>query len=358
MAKVIVGLSGGVDSALTSRILLDKGFEVVGVFLENFPNQEKEQAQKVADSLGIEFRALDTEEFFSKNVKQKFFDDIAAGKTPNPCVECNRVLKFGHFYDIVSAEMDADFLATGHYARVEKDEKTGKYQLKMPRDDNNDQTYFLHQLSQEQLSHIIFPLGDLVKDEVRELAKKVGLPNHAKKSSSDICFLKNADYKDFMREHFPDKPGKIVDFETRKVLGDHKGVHLFTVGQRKNLGIGGVKGFAEKPFFVVGTDSHSGEVFISQNEDLLYKNKFKIQKLYFEVGGISFDELYAKSQKEGGFPLQAKIRFRGKIIACRFGEVGKDNVEVEFEDPILAPAVGQFCVFYDGDVCLGGGEIC
>ncbi len=243
MSKVIVGLSGGVDSALTARALLDQGFEVVGVFLENFPNKEKEQAKKVADKLGIKFHVFSTEEFFTNRVKQKFLDDIAKGKTPNPCVECNRILKFGHFYELAKEKLDADFVATGHYARVEKDAETGLFQLKKPRDLQNDQTYFLHQLSQDQLSHVIFPLGDLTKDEVRGKAKGAGLPNYDKKSSSDICFLKNADYKDFIKENFSDEVGDIVDFKTRKVLGRHNGVHFFTVGQRKNLGIGGVKGF-------------------------------------------------------------------------------------------------------------------
>ena len=346
--KVVVGLSGGVDSTVTAKILKDKGFEVVGVFFENFDNAEGvKSAQKAAESLEIEFKTVDVKDFFEKNVRQKFYQDILDGKTPNPCVDCNKVFKFGYFLDIAKEKLEADFFATGHYVKIYKNKQTDQFELKIPKDLANDQTYFLHKLSQDQLKNILFPLADLTKDEVRELAKKAGFPNFDKKSSSDICFLKDENYADFVRKNFTKKTGKIIDFESGKVLGNHDGSIFFTIGQRKNLGIGGIKGFPEKPFFVVKKDHKENIVYVSQNEELLSVSEIVINNLSFVSGEIP----------EVNENLEAKIRFRTKNRRCKIIKNSEKKLVVQFEEPVFAPAAGQFCVFYNKDVCLGGGEI-
>jgi len=345
--RVVVGFSGGVDSTITAKTLIDRGFEVIAVFLENFDDpSDLPVARRVAEqSLEIQFFALESKKFFKKNVIDDFHERILSGKTPNPCVFCNKILKFGRFLDVARKKFDADFLATGHYAKLQKNE-SGKFELRMPADLQNDQTYFLHQLDQNQFSKILFPLADFKKNEVRVLARECGLPNFNKKSSSDICFLKNEDYNRFVHRNFPKKHGKIIHFETGRVLGEHPGAHFFTIGQRKNLGIGGVRGLPESPFFVVERNPETREVKVSQNPELLRKKIIEIENLNW-ISGES-----PQSKK-----LTAKIRFRGILEPCKIIEFGGASAKVEFEKPIFAPAVGQFCVFYDKNICLGGGEI-
>jgi len=344
--KVAIAFSGGVDSAVAAHLLREKGFEPIAVFFDNLGNKEKVAiAREVAKKLQIEFFCFDEQKNFEEKVFKTFLEEIKNGKTPNPCVFCNRVFKFGEFMNRVFEELSVEFFATGHYAKIEK-QKNGKLSLKIPRDRVNDQTYFLHQLSQDQLEKTIFPLEDLTKDEVRRIAKKLDLPNATTKSSSDICFLQHRKFEKFLKQNFPEKPGDIVCFDSGKILGGHKGLVFYTIGQRKNLKIGGVKGYPEKPFFVVSKNFDRNELLVSQNEQNLYSKIVKIKHFH----SLSKNSWSLKN-------LKAKIRFRGESEKCEIKKYGKNEILVHFKKPILAPTTGQFCVFYDGNTCLGGGEI-
>ncbi len=344
--KVAVAFSGGVDSAVAAHLLRERGFEPIAVFHDHLGDEEKiEIARGVAEKLKIKFLCFDERKNFEEKVYKTFLNEIKNGKTPNPCVFCNRVFKFGEFMNRALEELSVKHFATGHYAQIEK-RKNGKLSLKIPRDRINDQTYFLHQLNQSQLEKTIFPLEDLTKDEVREIAKSLDLPNAKTKSSSDICFLKHEKFESFLENNFPKKPGNIVCFDSGKVLGEHKGLLFYTIGQRKNLKIGGIKDYPEKPFFVVSKNFNKNSLMVSQNEQNLYSKVIRISALHSFVK----DFLNLKN-------LKAKIRFRGEFENCKIEKCDENEILVHFSNPILAPAAGQFCVFYDGKTCLGGGKI-
>jgi len=345
--RVIVGLSGGVDSSITAHLLLEQGYEVVGLFFESFEkNPERKWAEEAAKHLGIKLEFFSFSDFFRNQVFNHFLKELATGKTPIPCVHCNKVFKFGHLLEFATQKLKADFIATGHYAKNEWNEKTKKFELKIPKDKENDQTYFLHQLNQEQFSKILFPLADLTKEEVRKIAKKIKLKNHKKKSSTDVCFIKGDKFENFLEERFEKKSGNFIEADTGKVVGEHNGVIFYTFGQRKNLGIGGVKGFEEAPWFVVDKNHQTNEVIVSQDETKLLKPKLTSQNINWIAG----------NPPSKNFSCTAKIRYRSTLVPCEL-ELTNNKAKVKFQKPLRAITPGQSVVFYYGDTCLGGGEI-
>lgn len=358
--RVAVAMSGGVDSSLSAALLKDAGYEVVGVTLRLWPYQEPEgeierfntccspraveDARQVACQLGIPFYLLNYQVEFEKKVIDYFLGEYLLGKTPNPCIPCNSLLKFGSLLQRARG-WGLDFVATGHYARVEYNPEASRYLLKRAVDPLKDQTYFLYNLSQDQLCHILMPLGSLEKQEVRRRAAGLGLRVATKPDSQEICFIPEKDYKPFLRGRLGDqlRPGLIRDLEGR-VLGEHPGVAFFTVGQRRGLKISG-----KRPLYVVRIDSLSNEVIVGEEGDLLAKGLWAT-----EVSFIPFDRLCDEKR------ALVKIRYNHRPTPARLVPRGEGVVEVRFDQPQRAIAPGQAAVFYDGgreEIVMGGGTI-
>jgi len=356
--RVVVGLSGGVDSSVSAKLLVDQGYEVIGIFMKNWDDKDDPHcpaavdaadARAVAEQLGIQF--------YSFNFAQEYWDDVFSdflqahreGLTPNPDIWCNQFIKFKVFLE-KAEELGADFLATGHYAKNYFNEKTGLQELQMPVDKHKDQTYFLYTLGQKQLKKVLFPLEDLEKSEVRQIAQESGFVNADKKDSTGICFVGERNYSQFLQQYLEKEPGDIVELETGKVLGQHIGLSFYTYGQRRELHIGGVKGAKEAPWFVVNKNFDQNKLEVSQDEDQLLTTQLQAHKLTWVSGS-------APEKKN----LQARIRYRSEAVSCEIGngEWGMENGElsVQFKQPVRAVTPGQSIVFYDGKVCLGGGII-
>ena len=347
--KVAVAMSGGVDSSLTAALLLDRGFEVVGVTMRLEDNEtdsksccsqnELKDALAVANYLGIFHHVVDFRAIFESEIENYFVEEYLRGRTPNPCVKCNKKIKFGKLFDFAK-EIGADFLATGHYARTVFED--GRFKLKKAVDTYKDQSYVLYNLTPEKLSQIIFPLGELSKVETRKLAEEMHLPVAKKPDSQEICFVPNDDYKTFLKSHAQNSDalmsGEIVD-TSGKVLGVHSGVANYTIGQRKGLGIA-----APYPLYVVKLDVENHKVIVGRNEEL-FSSSLTAENVHW---------IY----KPKIFPakLQAKIRYGTKIFDCVVEEE-KNFVRVKFSEPVRAITAGQSVVFYDGDELLGGGVI-
>ena len=347
--KVAVAMSGGVDSSLTAALLLDKGFEVVGVTMRLEDNEtdsksccsqnELKDALAVANYLGIFHHVVDFRAIFESEIENYFVAEYLRGHTPNPCVKCNKKIKFGKLFDFAKS-IGADFLATGHYARTVFED--GRFKLKKAVDTYKDQSYVLYNLTPEKLSQIIFPLGELSKTETRKLAEEMHLPVAKKPDSQEICFVPNDDYKTFLKSHAQNSDalmsGEIVD-TSGKVLGVHSGVANYTIGQRKGLGIA-----APYPLYVVKLDVENHKVIVSRNEEL-FSSSLTAENVHW---------IY----KPKIFPakLQAKVRYGTKIFDCVVEEE-KNFVRVNFSEPVRAITAGQSVVFYDGDELLGGGVI-
>jgi len=348
--KVAVAMSGGVDSSLVAALLLDKGFEVEGVTMRLEDNEtdsksccsqnELKDALTVANYLGIFHHVVDFRAIFETEIENYFVEEYLRGRTPNPCVKCNKKIKFGKLFDFAK-EIGADFLATGHYARIVFEDD--RFKLKKAIDIKKDQSYVLYNLTPEKLSQIIFPLGEFTKTETRRLAEKFNLPVAKKPDSQEICFVPNDDYKTFLQSRAKNStalmPGEIVD-ASGKVLGSHNGVANYTIGQRKGLGIA-----AEFPLYVQKLDIENKKVIVGKNEEL-FSNSLTAENVHW---------IY----KPKNFPakLQAKIRYGQKIFNC---EVAEENNfwRVNFFEPVRAITAGQSVVFYDGDELIGGGIIC
>jgi len=349
--RIVVGLSGGVDSAVAAKLLVNQGHEVIGVFMRNWEEGGPEctaiedalEAEKVAKNLGIEFHMVNFAKEYWDHVFEYFLKENKAGRTPNPDILCNKFVKFDAFLK-EAKKMKAEKIAMGHYADVS--EEGGIFRLEIPADKEKDQTYFLHALNQEQLSHALFPLAELQKSEVRDIAREAGFLNAEKKDSTGICFIGERNYSEFLQKYVKKDPGKIRDHGTQKVIGDHIGLSFYTIGQRKELGIGGVKGFDEAPWFVVRKDGASNELIVSQNETLLDSTELESQNFNWIVGA-------PPSEK---FEALGKIRYRDNGEMCDVIVEGK-RVKVTFRKPVRAITAGQSIVLYDNDVCLGGGEI-
>lgn len=349
--SVLIGMSGGVDSSVAALLLKESGYNPLGVTLKLHSISSGEiqklcgsmvdavDAAKVCENLGFKHFTFDFEEKFKSFVMERFVRDYRLGKTPNPCIECNRYIKFKEMENKL-AELSADFIATGHYAKIEK--VGDRYFLTKPKDKAKDQTYVLYMLSQQTLSHTLFPLGDLSKEEVRKIAEQNGFSNANKPDSQDICFVPDGDYAKFITgyDHLPLSIGNFVD-GSGKVLGTHKGTEKYTIGQRKGLGMG-----FGKPMFVVKKDIENKSVILG-DEELLFTKRIIVNSATFSA----FDTLTAPIKCSG------KIRYRQREEQCTIHPLDENTVLAEFENPQRAPAPGQAAVFYDGDTLLGGGTI-
>ena len=344
--KVMLGMSGGVDSAMSAHVLKSRGYDVTAVNCcfyknENDDGKAVEDARAVSEKLGIDFTVKDMTAPFRDKVIEGFIDTYIKGGTPNPCIVCNRLLKFGAMLDEALRE-GFDYIATGHYARIERDETTGRYLLKKGLDPYKDQSYVLYCLTQHQLSHTLFPLGEMTKNEVREKAEELGLVNAKKGDSQDICFIPDGDYAAFIegytKRSFPN--GDFVTVDGR-VLGTHKGIIRYTVGQRKGLGLA-----LPAPMYVKEKDTVNNKVILSDNESLFSR------ELYADnINLITCDRL------EEPIRVKAKIRYAHKEQWATVTQEGEDRLRIVFDEPQRAAAKGQSVVLYDEDTVVGGGII-
>lgn len=338
--KIAVGFSGGVDSSVAVALLQKSGHDVIAVQFDQFGTGLLDSTKSAAEKLGIQLEVLNLKQEFDAQVQAPFIEKLKKGKTPNPCILCNPTFKFGVFLDLVQKKFGVEKIATGHFCRS----VDGK--LMIPKDTEQDQTYFLSALSKAQLEKTVFPLGEWTKEEVRRFANEIGLSNATKKSSTDVCFLKGGKFENFVAKHVPQKSGKIVERKTGLVVSRHNGLAQYTAGQRKNLGIGGIKDRPELPWFVVEKNFEKNELIVSQNPADLNCSKLKSE---------NFNWISGKSPAKK-FYCEAKIRFRGKSVPCCV-KADRANISVEFKEPIQAAVAGQQVVLYDGGLCLGGGEI-
>ncbi len=357
MAKVILGLSGGVDSSVSAYLLKTQGHEVIGVFMRNWdtivnndilgnPNlninicpqeQDYQDALQVANSLGIKLLRVDFVDQYYQLVFQNLIDEYKAGRTPNPDILCNKFIKFGAFIDYIEKNIpDYDFIAMGHYAKV----SGGK--LYKPVDKHKDQTYFLAQLSYKQLSKVIFPLANLTKQEVRKIALEQNLLTAQKKDSMGICFIGKRNFTEFLKNYIPAEPGNIVDLETKQIIGSHQGLMYYTIGQRHGLNLGGMK----KPYYVAGHDIKQKIIYVSNDQKSIYLQSN--EAIISDINWIVKD--YEPKN------LRVKFRYKSDSIKATMKWEG-NNIKIIYPDGFSAVTPGQQCVFYDNNLCLGGGII-
>ena len=351
--RVIVGLSGGVDSAVAALLLQRQGYAVEGLFMKNWEEDDREEyctaaedlrdAQAIADRLGITLHTVNFSTEYWDRVFETFLHEYRAGRTPNPDVLCNREIKFRAFLDHALG-LGADYIATGHYARILRQTPV---QLLKGLDANKDQSYFLYLLDQQQLRHALFPVGELEKSEVRAIAHEAGFANHAKKDSTGICFIGERRFRDFLARYLPAQPGEIQSLDGAS-LGQHQGLMYYTLGQRQGLGIGGVHGRIEQPWYVVGKDLQRNVLVVAQGHDhpALFRSKLRTTGTHW-IGG-----------QPPPLPLRctAKIRYRQADQPCVL-EARGDQLQVRFDQAQRAVTPGQSVVFYRGEQCLGGGVI-
>ncbi|MBP2642300.1 MAG: tRNA-specific 2-thiouridylase mnmA [Firmicutes bacterium] len=352
--RVVVAMSGGVDSSLTAALLVRQGYDVIGATMQiwNSERQDEDErgccsltavgdARRVADTLGIPYYVLNFRDMFQKTVVDYFIREYTAGRTPNPCVACNRYVKFDGLLQKALA-LGAEFVATGHYARIDFDTDNDRYTLRKGIDTTKDQSYALYNLTQRTLKHFLMPLGGFTKVETRKMARELGLAVAEKPDSQEICFVPNDDYKKFLEEKAPKsmKPGDMVD-TAGNIIGRHRGLPLYTVGQRKGLGLA-----AGKPLYVVGLDTARNRVIVGSNSEV-----FSRELIAEDLNFIAFEEL---SQP---ILALAKIRYGAKEALATITPLPGGQVSVKFNEPQRAITPGQAVVFYDGDVVLGGGTI-
>lgn len=349
--KITVALSGGVDSAVSAALLVDAGYDVSGIFMKNWSGedfsvnsdcpweQDQKDAELVCKKLGIPFKSVNFEKQYRDIVVKYFFDEYAKGRTPNPDVLCNKEIKFKLFLEYAT-QSGAQIIATGHYARIKRT-KSG-FQLLKGLDKNKDQSYFLHRLNQEQLSKTVFPLGDLEKSQVRELAKKYNLPNAKKKDSQGICFIGKINVQEFLRENIKTNYGEIIDIDTNEKVGAHDGVMFYTIGQREGIGIGG----SGEPYYVVGKDSIQNILYVAKGRKnpALFSKTVEFEDLHLVNPQTNLKDKY----------ISASIRYRHKPSN---GYINKEFNEFTFDEHQRAITPGQSIVFYDNEICLGGAVI-
>ena len=352
--RVVVGVSGGVDSSVAALLLRDAGCEVTGLFMQNWADDgsgdcraedDRRDAVAVCGALGIPIRFRDFSREYWDGVFRHFIDEYAAGRTPNPDVLCNREIKFKHFLD-AGRELGAEAIATGHYARVERRDR--RFALLRALDRGKDQSYFLHQLGQEQLAATRFPLGGLRKDDVRRIAAKHGLRTAAKKDSTGICFIGERDFREFLSRYLPAQAGEIRDPAGNRV-GAHPGVFFFTLGQREGLHVGGVRGRPQAPWFVVGKDIERNILYVDQGHESpwLQSKSLRSEAAHWIAG----------APPAARFACTAQTRYRQPDEACEVEVQADGSLDVRFERPQRAVTPGQSLVLYDGDACLGGAVI-
>ena len=355
--RVIVGMSGGVDSSVAAWLLKAQGYEVVGLFMKNWEDDDRDEyctsradlvdAAAVADVIGIELEAVNFAAEYRERVFAHFLREYSAGRTPNPDVLCNREIKFRAFLDHART-LSADWIATGHYARLRRSGEG--VEMRKACDAAKDQSYFLHQLTQVQLAPALFPLGDTNKREVRAIAKREGIPTWAKKDSTGICFIGERPFRDFLAQYLPRTPGPIETADG-DVVGQHDGLSYYTLGQRQGLRLGGIRAGQELPWFVAGKDSTRNVLTVVQGHDhpFLYRTVVEAQEMHWIAGEPPARERLAR--------LAAKTRYRMPDAMCRVELTGGRSARAVFDAPQWAPTPGQYLVLYDGDVCLGGGVI-
>ena len=353
--RIIVGMSGGVDSSVSALLLKQQGYQVEGLFMKNWEEDDGTEyctamedladAQAVCDKLGIKLHKANFAAEYWDNVFEHFLNEYRSGRTPNPDILCNKEIKFKAFLDYAQ-HLDADYIAMGHYARG--GQVDDKAVLKKGLDDNKDQTYFLHQVGSEQLAQTLFPVGELEKPEVRRLAEGHGLITHNKKDSTGICFIGERRFRDFLKQYIPAQPGNIIT-ENGETIGKHSGLMYHTIGQRQGLGIGGLKGASESPWYVVDKDLENNVLVVGQGNQhpLLFSEALSVSDIFWISGQAP--ALPAR--------LTAKVRYRQQDQACTLHQQADGSYIVIFDEPQRAITPGQSVVFYDGDICLGGGVI-
>jgi tRNA-specific 2-thiouridylase len=354
--RVVIAMSGGVDSSLTAALLLHQGYDVIGVTMQIWDTETVTDdpesrgccslsavgdARRVADKLGIPYYVMNFRKMFENTVINYFIREYAAGKTPNPCIACNRFVKFEGLLQ-KSFNLGAEYVATGHYARIQYDSERQRYLLRKGIDATKDQSYALYHLNQHTLRHFLMPLGEYTKVQTRQMARDLGLAVAEKPDSQEICFVPNDDYKAYLEDKAPEvlKPGNIVDAHGR-ILGKHKGLPLYTVGQRKGLGIA-----AGWPLYVVALDYDRNEVIVGSDEDV-----FADELIAHDMNFITFDTL------DKAITVGAKIRYSAKEATAEVTPLPDGKVNVKFAQPQRAITPGQSVVFYDGDIVVGGGII-
>lgn len=352
MSRIAVGISGGVDSAVAASLLLEQGYNVEAIFMKNWEDdseyctveQDYKDALQVCDLLKIPLRSVNFSKEYWEKVFQYFLEEYKSGRTPNPDIMCNSEIKFKEFLNY-AIDLGAEKIATGHYVR--KDLINGETVLLKGLDSKKDQSYFLHTLNQKQLKHSLFPVGTLSKSQVRKYAEKKGFQNFNKKDSVGICFIGERNFKDFLKEYIPAKPGNIVS-ETGNVIGEHDGLMFHTIGQRKGLGIGGGKSKISGAWYVLEKDLIHNELIVGQgiNHPALYKKTINASNIH-----------WINNRKPNTNKLGAKIRYRGKDSICTIDELTNDHIKIIFEKPQFGIAEGQSVVFYNDDICLGGAII-
>ncbi|MFV2004181.1 MAG: tRNA 2-thiouridine(34) synthase MnmA [Gammaproteobacteria bacterium] len=355
--KIIVGMSGGVDSSVAALLLIEHGYDVEGLFMKNWEEDDDEDycaaavdlkdARSVCETLNIHLHTINFSGDYWDRVFQHFLDEYSAGRTPNPDILCNREIKFRAFLEHAQT-LGAKKIATGHYARTNQNGSTT--QLLRGLDNNKDQSYFLHALNQYQLSHAMFPIGEYNKPYIRELAKENNLETHNKKDSTGICFIGERRFSTFLEKYLPANPGQIYSVDGEHI-GTHNGLMYYTLGQRKGLGIGGLKESDEEPWYVVEKDLINNILKVAQghNHPAMFHNTLKTSQVNwisgFEPGDL--DKL----------KLSAKIRYRQSDQDCMIDKIDKEQYKVTFDEKQRAITPGQSVVFYQNEVCLGGGVI-
>ncbi len=356
MAKIIVGMSGGVDSSVAALLLKRQGHEVSGLFMKNWEDDDTEDycssrqdlidATAAADVIGIELEAVNFAAEYRERVFADFLAEYRAGRTPNPDVLCNAEIKFKAFLDH-AMKLGADRIATGHYAQVR--EFLGEHQLLKAEDGTKDQSYFLYRLNQQQLAKSLFPLGEIYKRDVRKIAAAAGLPNHAKKDSTGICFIGERRFREFLARYLPKQPGEIRRLDDERVIGQHEGLAYYTLGQREGLGIGGVKDAPEEPWFVAAKDMEKNVLYVVQGHE-----HPALQSARLTAAQLSW---ISPHPPRTHWVYAAKTRYRMPDAACDIEMLDGARCEVAFATPQWAVTPGQSVVLYESRVCLGGGII-
>ncbi|MCX8961635.1 tRNA 2-thiouridine(34) synthase MnmA [Erwinia psidii] len=354
--KVIVGMSGGVDSSVSAWLLQQQGYQVEGLFMKNWEEDDGEEyctaaedladAQAVCDRLGIVLHTINFAAEYWDNVFEHFLAEYKAGRTPNPDILCNKEIKFKAFLEFAAEDLDADFIATGHYVR--REDADGKSRLLRGLDDNKDQSYFLYTLGHQQIARSLFPVGELAKPDVRRIAEQLDLVTAKKKDSTGICFIGERKFRDFLGRYLPAQPGVIVSVGG-DIVGEHQGLMYHTLGQRKGLGIGGTREGSEDPWYVVDKDVANNQLVVAQGHDhpRLMSTGLIAQQLHW------VDRLALSAPVR----CTVKTRYRQSDIPCTLTPLTDDRLEVRFDEPVAAVTPGQSAVFYLGEICLGGGII-
>lgn len=353
--RVVVAMSGGVDSSVAAALLVEQGYDVIGMMMRLWSEEsysttqhnrcctpeQMDDARQIANHLGIPFYVLDTKDVFRNTIVSYFIDMHRQALTPNPCIECNRHIRFDYLYKNAMA-LDADYLATGHYARITYDQDTASYQLRKGIDEHKDQSYVLSVMTQTHLANVLFPVGELPKPEVRRIAEGFGLSTFSKKDSQDLCFLGDGDYRRFLNDHAADvmRPGPIV-LRSGEVIGEHQGLANYTIGQRKGLGV-----TYSEPLYVIATNPYRNALIVGKREDL-GRDHLTAHRANWISG----------SPPRVSFRAEIKIRYKAQPQPGSVVPLEDDRFAVHFDNPLRDIAPGQGVVIYQGDVCLGSGII-